>query len=75
MSKWEEWKSSLGETKPWHLLDPNQYVQDENISIQRLSICHGCPEFIKTTNQCKKCGCIMSLKSKLEKATCPLGKW
>jgi hypothetical protein len=75
MSKWEEWKASLGETRPWHLLDPNQYSEDEKLSKERLSICSQCPEFIKITSQCKKCGCIMNLKTKLENSTCPLGKW
>jgi hypothetical protein len=42
---------------------------------ERLAICQGCPELIKLTSQCKKCGCIMSIKTKLEAAKCPIGKW
>jgi hypothetical protein len=40
-----------------------------------MSICLGCPELIKATKQCKKCGCIMELKTKLPHAECPLQKW
>lgn len=73
-SKWEEWKNSLGETRPWHLLNSENHT-DQETADHRFSICKSCPEFIELTSQCKKCGCIMSLKTKLEKAECPLGKW
>lgn len=75
MSKWEEWKKSVGETRPWHVLDPSRHVDDEKIAEDRLAICKECPELIQLTTQCKKCGCIMSLKTKLAAATCPIGKW
>jgi len=75
MSKWENWKKALGETRPWHVLDPNKHVDNEKIAEDRFAICKTCPELIQLTSQCKKCGCIMSLKTKLAAATCPLGKW
>jgi len=75
MSKWEEWKKNLGETRPWHLLDHNKIVEDPKTAEQRLEICKGCPEFMQLTTQCKKCGCVMSLKTRLEAAHCPIGKW
>jgi hypothetical protein len=62
------------EVNPTHLLNPNNYT-DENTANFRFSICLGCPELIKATTQCKQCGCIMKAKTKLIKATCPLGKW
>jgi hypothetical protein len=72
---WERWKDNLGETRPWDLLDPSvELVTDEQASA-RFDICKSCPELIKLTSQCKKCGCLMHLKTKLEKATCPIGKW
>lgn len=74
MSKWEEWKKSQGETRPWDLLDPNNYVE-EDIAAERFEICKACPELIKLTKQCKKCGCFMAAKTKLIGAECPLGKW
>jgi hypothetical protein len=47
----------------------------EDLADTRLSICKACPELIKLTTQCKKCGCFMSAKTKLEVAKCPIGKW
>lgn len=75
MSKWSEWKKNQGEARPWHLLDPSRIIKDESIIKQRLTICKECPELIQSTTQCKQCGCIMSLKTRLEVAECPLGKW
>lgn len=75
MTKWEEWKKSLGETRPWHLLDHNRLIEDHTVIENRLKICKACPELIKLTSQCKKCGCVMPLKVKLAEAVCPIGKW
>lgn len=74
MSKWREWKNSLGESRPWHLLDLEKHVSDENIAKNRLKICEGC-EFYKITKQCSKCGCLMPAKVMLSNAECPIGKW
>lgn len=73
-SAWEQWKENLGDSRPWHLLNSENYTSQETAD-QRLGICNNCPEFVKVTSQCRKCGCIMSLKTKLEKAECPIGKW
>jgi len=75
MSKWDEWKIAAGAARPWHLLDPSKIVDSEEISNRRFEICKACPELIKLTKQCKKCGCLMHLKTKVEAATCPIGKW
>jgi hypothetical protein len=74
-SVWERYKESLGETRPWDLVNPNTEWADEALATERYSICQACPELVKLTKQCKKCGCLMPAKSKLLKATCPLGKW
>jgi hypothetical protein len=63
------------EVRPWDFLNPKTEYADEKLSKDRLSICYTCPQLIKTTKQCKKCGCFMHLKTKLAEATCPLGKW
>jgi hypothetical protein len=75
MSKWEEWKKAQGETKPWDLINPNTEWADEEKAKQRYIICQDCPSLISLTKQCKKCGCIMPMKVKLEKSACPIGKW
>jgi hypothetical protein len=75
MSKWSEWKEAQGETRPWDLLDPNKYVEDEELGKTRLEICKACPELVKVTKTCKKCGCFMTAKTKIQGAICPLRKW
>jgi len=74
-SLWEKYKDNLGETRPWDLLDPSVERVTENVAEERYSICLGCPELLKLTKQCKKCGCFMSVKTRLKNASCPIGKW
>ena len=75
MSAYQEWKKSLGTTRPWDVVNPNVEHVPEEEAASRYSICEQCPSLIKFTHQCKECGCFMKLKVKLEKAECPLGKW
>lgn len=63
------------EVSPMDLINPNTEWASEEKSASRFEICKSCPELIKLTKQCKKCGCLMHLKTKLEAATCPIGKW
>jgi hypothetical protein len=74
-SKWQEYKEKLGETRPWDILNPNTEYVEEAEATRRYDICKSCPELIDLTKQCKQCGCVMPLKTKLLKATCPLEKW
>lgn len=67
--------SSNKEARPWDLFNKNLGRVELEVSQKRLDICKECPRFIKTTTQCKECGCIMRLKTKLPNASCPLGKW
>ena len=62
------------DAKVWDLFNGSARTPEE-ISAYRLEICNGCEFFRKATNQCKKCGCFMKLKTTLEKAKCPIGKW
>lgn len=75
LTPWQRYKKNLGETRPWDLIKPNVAHVDEGVQKSRMDICSSCPELIDLTKQCKKCGCIMPLKTKLSAATCPLGKW
>lgn len=75
MNAWQEYKKKLGTTRPWDVLRPStQYVSDDSAA-ERLAICEECPRLTPVTYQCKECGCFMKIKTKLEQATCPLGKW
>lgn len=60
--------------KPWHIMNKKKRVLD-NISKERMDICKTCIHLIKTTKQCKKCGCFMNIKTKIDNAYCPIGKW
>ena len=61
--------------RPWDLFNKNIGKVQDQIHEERMAICLQCPELIKLTKQCKKCGCFMALKTKLQVATCPQGKW
>ena len=73
-SRWQEYKEKNGVT-PLDMLNPNTKRTGDDLAKQRLDICLSCPELIQLTVQCKKCGCFMAAKTKLQAATCPLGKW
>lgn len=75
LTPWQRYKQNLGETRPWDVVNPSTQWADEEKAKERLSICKACPELIKLTTQCKKCGCLMKMKTKLEHAVCPIGKW
>ena len=74
-SAWEKYKENLGSTRPWDLINPSTEYVEKAVSEERYNICVSCPEFMKSTKQCKKCGCFMVLKTKLKDAECPIGKW
>lgn len=73
-SAWQEYKQKLGSSRPWHLLDKDNHVNEE-IAKNRFTICEKCPELIPLTKQCKQCGCFMVVKVKIKQAECPLKKW
>jgi len=75
MSAWQEYKKSLGTQKLWDVVNGKNLIALEEEYKARLNICLNCPELIKFTKQCKKCGCFMSVKTKLKESSCPLGKW
>jgi hypothetical protein len=74
MSPWQEYKKKLGDARPWDIVNSRNLIDEETAS-KRMGICEECPRLIKGTKQCKECGCFMSLKTKLESAVCPIGKW
>jgi hypothetical protein len=75
LTPWQKYKQNMGSTTPLDLMNPNKPKALPEKAKSRLDICKECPELTKLTSQCKKCGCFMTAKVKLEEATCPLGKW
>jgi len=61
--------------KPWDILKKDTEYASEEVANFRYNTCLSCPELIKLTKQCKQCGCFMTIKTKLQAATCPLEKW
>ena len=64
-----------GDVEFTDLFDPSQPRSDKELIDYRLSICNTCPAFNKRLKKCTKCGCFMTLKSTLRRASCPIGKW
>lgn len=75
MNAYQEYKKRLGTTRPWDVINPNEPKSTEEEASRRMLICSECPDLIQATKQCKQCGCFMKMKVRLEKATCPIGKW
>jgi len=73
-SRWQEYKEKNGVT-PLDLLNPRTKPATEEVVSQRWDICKGCPFLIKSTSQCKKCGCFMVAKVRMGAAKCPIGNW
>ena len=63
------------DVKPWDLINPKQPRSNDEIVKSRLEICKACDYFRPKTETCRKCGCFMKLKTTLENAKCPIGKW
>jgi len=63
------------DVRPWDLINPNQPKSQEDLVNSRLKICRACEYFRPKTETCRKCGCFMKLKTTLENAKCPIGKW
>jgi len=57
------------------LFDVRQPRTAKNLIEERLAICNSCEWFDKRLSKCRKCGCFMKLKTTLQKASCPIGKW
>ena len=61
------------EARPWHLATEAKVDQEE--FDRRMSICRSCEFLKKPAEQCSKCGCFMKLKTKIDRAHCPIHKW
>lgn len=59
---------------PLDLLSSDNYT-DRTTRNERLDVCKGCERLFKPTRTCRECGCFMGLKTWLNNASCPIGKW
>jgi hypothetical protein len=77
-SRWQTIKENLSDpnsVKPWDIINPETEWATDEVKDFRYDICKKCPEFLSATTQCKQCGCIMKIKTRMAQATCPIGKW
>jgi hypothetical protein len=74
---WEIYKEKResGVATPIDFVMPGTQYASQEEKDARYDICQGCERFAHSTKQCKECGCFMAIKTKLQHATCPLGKW
>lgn len=66
--------SEKKDVTPFDMLKPNNKVTQEMFD-QRMEICKSCDKFKQLTQRCSLCGCFMNMKTRLEGAYCPIGKW
>jgi hypothetical protein len=59
--------------RPWDLLNPNEARSSEELKAERLAICHPCENY--KVGLCVACGCVLTWKTSLVRAACPIGKW
>ena len=45
LTPWQRYKKNLGETRPWDMLNPAAYI-DEETANTRYEMCLACPELI-----------------------------
>lgn len=62
------------EVTPFDMFRIGNKVQ-ENVYDARMEICRSCDKFKQLSQRCSLCGCFMTMKSRLEGANCPIGKW
>lgn len=60
--------------KPWDIFDKSKRTSEE-VYKERMDICKSCEFLFTPTNQCTQCGCFMNIKTRINEAYCPLGKW
>lgn len=51
------------------------FLVEKEVAVMRYDTCKSCDRFVKFTTQCKECGCVMRMKTKIKGQKCPLGKW
>jgi hypothetical protein len=59
--------------RPLDLFNKHLGRVETEVAAQRLAVCGDCP--MLKLGVCQECHCVMSLKTKLPNAECPLHKW
>lgn len=43
--------------------------------LERAGHCQKCEFYLRSTKQCRQCGCLVNLKVTIANEECPIGKW
>lgn len=54
-------------------LQGNKTLVDDDVRVNRWSICQSCPNL--KNDRCVQCGCFMKVKVAFNTSTCPINKW
>ena len=52
-----------------------KFLVENKVYKERINICRKCEFYFKPTGNCRKCGCFMHIKTRLNYAKCPILKW
>jgi len=57
-------------------MNPEEIVTEEEFS-SRMEHCNSCEFMIPRdgVDRCTKCNCVLPIKGRAKKASCPIGKW
>lgn len=58
-----------------NIVNNHRIMAEEDVILQRKSICESCEFWLKDKQRCTKCGCYTALKIKLSSESCPIKKW
>lgn len=53
----------------------DRYLASEETIEKRTEICKNCPSFVKVTQMCSTCLCVIPMKVRMKPSSCPEGKW
>ncbi len=57
------------------LASKGKLLASEEASYARMELCYSCDFLDKESVKCKRCGCFMKIKTRLESSKCPISKW
>lgn len=75
MSFLEKIKSKVETVSDQSLTLAGIKVASAEVKKQRIEICNTCEHLFRLTRTCKKCGCFVEAKTKIESQHCPINKW
>jgi len=52
-----------------------QELASDDVQKDRINICNSCEFLFTPTRNCKKCGCFVDAKTRLQSSSCPINKW